>query len=115
TIRAPDVPPDETPPRSRPPRRRAAWGYRCSYHFANRSVTVAVHGRPSKLILVRPQPGHRLDEPALLERRQVFRRRLRRLPQARSMEPRSGEHALGLFVPEPSDELIRVDGLDAVA
>ena len=31
------------------------------------------------------------------------------------MEPRSGVLAVGLFVPEPSDELIRVDGRDAVA
>ena len=40
------------------------------------------------------EPGHSLDEPALLERRQVFRGGLRGLPQARPMEPRGGEHAV---------------------
>ena len=67
---------------------------------------------PLNLIGVRSEPGHRLGEPALFERRQVFGRGLRGPLQARPLTPHGLEHGLGGLVPEPDDELVRVDGLD---
>ena len=58
-----------------------------------------VPSRPLNLIRVRPEPGRRLDEPALFERRQVFGRRLRGPLQARPVQPHRAEHGLGRLRP----------------
>ena len=67
-----------------------------------------------KLVLVRPEQGRRLDEPALLKGREVFRWRFGGLFRLARWSFAAAS-TLTAFSSQSRDKLIWVDGLDAVA